>query len=175
VAPNPRSEKIKQVTNRITQNCSTEYDVALAVHDYIAQIISYDMDAYNKILNNENFDYRKVSDASMVLDSCLGVCVGYSNLAVAMFTSIGISAKTLSCYALGQSTEGKWSRKNVQSGSNHVITAVYVNNRWVLMDITWDAANEYQNGSIKKKRSFCRVYFDPTFQFLSCTHKLLLN
>lgn len=166
---------IIRVAKRITLGCSTTYNAALAIHDYIAQTISYDMDSYDKILNNEKIDYAKISDASSVLASRVGVCAGYSNLAVAMFNSIGISAITVSCYALGRSTEGKWSKENVQSASNHVITAVYIKNRWVLMDITWDAVNNYQDGRVKKHRDFRRDYFDPTLPFLSCTHKLLLN
>lgn len=169
------SWKIRRVAEKITRHCSTTYDAALAVHDYIAQTISYDMDSYNKILNEERIDYMKVSNASMVLESGLGVCAGYANLAVAMFTSVGIPAKTLNCYALGYSTEDNWSKENVQSTCNHVITAVYNKNRWLLMDITWDAVNDYQNGCIKKKRDFRRSYFDPTLPFLSCTHRLLIN
>lgn len=167
------SWKIKHIANSITRGSSTSYDAALAVHDYIANTISYDMDSYDKIVNKARIDYAKVSDASLVLASGVGVCAGYSNLAVAMFTSIDIPAKSVSCYALGYSTEGKWSRENIQSSSNHVITAAYIKNRWVLMDITWDAVNNYQDGHVKKHRDFRRDYFDPTLPFLSCTHKLL--
>lgn len=164
--------KIIRLAKQITLTSSTTYNAALAIHDYISQTISYDMDSYSKILNKEKIDYTKVSDASLVLSSGIGVCSGYSNLAVDMFTSIGIPAKTINCFALGRSTEGKWSKENIQSDHNHVITAAYIENRWVLMDMTWDSIKKYEKGHITKHKPLSREYFDPTLQFLSVTHKL---
>ncbi len=164
--------KISRIAKQITLTSSTTYNAALAIHDYISRTISYDMDAYNKMLNKEKVDYSKVSDALLVLSSGIGVCSGYANLAVDMFTSIGIPAKTINCFALGRSTEGRWSKENIQSDHNHVITAAYIDNRWVLMDMTWDSIKKYEKGHITKHKPLSREYFDPTLQLLSVTHKL---
>ena len=167
------TQVIGLVAYNLTRNCSTSYDAALAIHDFISQTIGYDLDACDKILKKENTDYSKVSVPSLVLESSKGVCSGFSNLAVSMFTSIGIPAKTISCYALGYSTEGKWSETAIQSTSNHVITAVNIGSRWLFMDTTWDCKRKYREGRVVEQRPLSREYFDPTLQFLSCTHKIL--
>ena len=167
------SRVIELVAYNITRNCSTSYDAALAIHDFISQTIGYDLDACDKILKKESTDYSKVSTPSLVLESSKGVCSGFSNLAVSMFTSLGIPAKTISCYALGYSTEGKWSETAIQSSSNHVITAVNIGSRWLLMDTTWDCKKKYRGERVVEQRPLSREYFDPTLQFLSCTHRIL--
>lgn len=172
---NDSSHVIDLVAYNITRNCSSSYDAALVIHDFISQTIGYDLDAFDKILKKETIDYSKVSVPSLVLESSKGVCSGFSNLAVAMFTSIGIPAKTVSCFALGYSTEKKWLAQTIQSSSNHVITAVDIGSRWLLMDTTWDCKRKYRAGRIVEQRPLSREYFDPTLQFLSCTHRLLPN
>lgn len=167
--------KISRIAKQITLTSSTTYNAALVIHDYICRTISYDMDSYHKILKKEKTDFSKVSDASLVLSSGIGVCAGYANLAVEMFTSVGIPARTIHCFALGRSTEGKWSKEYIKSDHNHVITAAYIENRWILMDMTWDSTKKYEKGYITKHKPLSRVYFDPTLQFLSCTHKLFPN
>ena len=167
------SPTIKNFAKNITRTCSSSYAATMFIHDCISQTISYDKDSYAKILRKESFNHAIVCDPLLVLSSKKGVCAGYSNLAVAMLTSIGIPAKTISCYALGFNTEGKWSKANIQAELNHVITAAWTDHGCVLMDITWDCVNDYQNGRIIPKKAFTREYFDPTLQFLSCTHKLL--
>ena len=122
----------------------------------------------------------KYNDSSAIatLKARRGVCQGISNLTVAMLRSIGIVAYGLSCYALGISTTGGWDTvENMKALPNHQMTIAYVDNRWMIMDVTWDSDNIYINGKYTQK-SGCGVshkYFDNTIPFLSYTHRLMTN
>lgn len=146
----------------------TDYAKALAIHDWIADNIYYDLDSYH----SGHIDYSKLGSAHAVFNDKLAVCAGYSDLAVIMLRAIGIPSVSISCYALGLSTGGKWTDNNVGNGPNHAITFAYIQKRWVIMDITWDSGNEYKNGKFQHTRKTRHRYFDPTLQCLSSTHKL---
>lgn len=152
----------------ITKWCFNDYSKTLAVHDWIASNIYYDMDSFLK----HSIDYSKLGKATPAFSNKLAVCSGYSALAVAMLRSLGLPAFSQSCYALGLSTTGKWTINNIHQNANHSITMVYLQKRWLIMDITWDSNNKYQNGTFQQNGQISHRYFDPTLQFISGTHKL---
>lgn len=152
---------------QITQGCFTDYAKALAVHDWIADNIYYDFDSYY----SNRIDFSKLGSAAAVYRNKLAVCCGYSDLAIIMLRAVGIPAYSASCYALGVSTEGVWTNNNINNTSNHTITLAYIQKRWVIMDITWDSGNKYENGRFQHTNDTVHRYFDPTLQCFSNTHK----
>jgi len=172
--PTPQSQsdnaKIQTLARNITQDNALEYHKIRSIHNWIADNIYYDMDAfYSK--NYQNID----TSALGTLQSKRSVCQGYSDLSVALLRAIGIPAIGLSCFALGISTEKKWTTQILNSSeTNHRITMVYTQNRWLIMDITWDSDNEYKNGVFGNKSGMGRTYkyFDVTIPFLSFSHRL---
>lgn len=165
----PRGDNVGIIKKayEITRNCFTDYSKALAIHDWIADNIYYDFDSYY----GNNIDYSKLGNAAAVYRNKLAVCAGYSDLAVIMLRSVGIPAYSASCYALGVSTEGKWTKNNINNSSNHAITMAYIQKRWIIMDITWDSGNKYEDGRYKHTNETEHIYFDPTLQSFSNTHK----
>ena len=165
--------EIKTLALQITKNTCFLYLKVLSIHDWVASNIFYDMDA----LNSGQYKYND-SSAIATLKARRGVCQGISNLTVALLRSIGIVAYGLSCYALGISTTGGWDTvENMKALPNHQMTIAYVDNRWMIMDVTWDSDNIYINGKYTQK-SGCGVshkYFDNTIPFLSYTHRLMTN
>jgi transglutaminase-like putative cysteine protease len=167
------NKQIKKISNKITFNIISEYDKIRNIHNWIADNIYYDMDAFNSKLY-KNMDTSALS----TLSTKKSVCQGYSDLSVAMLRAVGIPAMGVSCYALGLSSKKKWSNNIIKSNElNHRITAAFVNNRWVLMDITWDSSKEYINGEFKNNSKMFRSYkyFDVTIPFLSNSHRLSLK
>lgn len=163
--------EIKLLAEKIIKGKHFSYGKILAIHDWIAQNIYYDIDS----LNNGSYKYSD-SSAITTLRNLKGVCQGYTNLSIALLRTIGIPALELPCYALGISTTGGWNNTpNTTSLPNHVISAAYDDNRWILMDITWDSDNIIENGVRKQKtgRGLSRKYFDTSIQYLSNTHRLL--
>lgn len=161
--------QIRDLAMRVTRNLASDYDKILAVHDWVASYLFYDMDS----LRDDSYKQNDHSPLG-VLQSKRTVCQGYANLTVAMLTSIGIRSKVLSCFALGISTEGAWEKKsNLTEEHNHVIPIAYCGNRWVISDVTWDSNNEYVNGKFQKKNGgeVSHKYFDVTLEFISNSHK----
>lgn len=168
LVPSGKNNDIIKKAKEITKYCRDDFSKVLAVHDWIASNIYYDMDSYL----SKKIDYSKLAVASQVFVRKLSVCSGYSDLAVVMLRSLGIPAYSQSCFALGASTEGKWTDENVNHKSNHAFTMVYLENRWMVMDITWDSHNKFQNGSFSKGDRISHRYFDPTLNYFSNSHKL---
>lgn len=168
IVPTGSNRDIISKAYEITKGCFNDYSKVLAVHDWIAANIYYDWDSYCK----GKIDYSKLANGPQVFIRKLAVCAGYSDLAVIMLRALGIPAFSQSCYALGASTLGRWNDQNIKNKSNHAITMVYIQKRWVLMDITWDSPNKYRNGTFQQSGEVSHRYFDPTLQYFSNTHKL---
>jgi len=168
VMPRGDNADIIRKAYEITLGCYTDYSKALAIHDWIADNIYYDLDSFY----SGRINYAKLGNASSVFHEKLAVCAGYSDLAVIMLRAVGIPAYSESCYALGLSTDGIWNHNNVNEASNHAITMAYIQKRWVIMDITWDSGNKFEGGKFQQTGKTEHRYFDPTLQSFSSTHKL---
>ena len=165
------SKTIIELGRSITQFKVTPMQKILAIHDWVANNIYYDCDS----LENRKCDERKYS-ALDVLFAKKCVCRGFANLGVALMRASGIPAIGISCYSLNISTDGGWEREeNNTNVPNHIIAAAFVEKRWVLMDITWDSDNTYENGIYQKRNGsgISRKYFDTTLEMISNTHKFI--
>lgn len=165
-------KEIVQCAEKITRGHLFPYTKMKAVHDFVASNTAYDMDALkaNQYLHDDN-------SALATLRKGRGVCQGYTNLSIALLRSLGIPAMEATCYALGCGTNGGWEKPQNKHSmeANHVITAAFVNNRWSIMDVTWDSDFEYINDE-KRVKTGCGIshrYFDMSMSMLSLTHKLI--
>lgn len=177
-----RSEKMCQSSHPDVVDCAHElargnlfnYSRMLAVHDYVARNIAYDCDAL------ESGNYRFADNSALgTLHKGRSVCQGYANLSVALLRALGIPARVVYCYALGEGTNGAWDTQNNLKAkeSDHVITAAFVDQQWHFMDVTWDSDLKYVGGNrqIKTGLGVRHHYFDMTIPSLSLTHKLFVR
>ncbi len=158
--------RIKSVAEQITQGIVVNYLKVKAIHDWVAKNVFYDKDS----INYDFYIYRDHSP-SITLSTLKGVCQGYANLTDALLKSLGFKSIIIPCFALGQSTTGEWNKaNNTICVANHIMNAVYIECRWILMDVTWDSLNLYERGT-RNSRFFMTIthqYFDPTlFQILT--------
>ena len=163
--------EITSLATKITKYKTGNYNKILAVHDWVAENLYYDKDA----LNSGKYRYERYDVLSM-LDNRRAVCRGYSKLAVTLLRAIDIPAIDVECFALGESSDGDWNdNNNLTAEANHVITFALANNRWIIMDPTWDSVNEYRHGEyIEKTEGGARHnYFDATLAFFSYTHRFI--
>ena len=163
--------EIKVLAEKITKYKTGNYNKILAIHDWVAENLYYDKDS----LNSGKYRYEKYDVLSM-LHNRRTICRGYSKMAVTLLRAINIPAFDVECFALGESSEGDWNcNNNLTAEANHVITYALANNRWVIMDSTWDSVNEYRNGKyIEKSPGGARHnYFDATLAFFSYTHRFI--
>lgn len=160
------------LSKKITKYSHTDYHMVLSIHHWVAMNIYYDMDVLN------SGSYQRIDASALgTLASGKSICQGYSDLSIALLRASGIPAMGMSCFALGLSTTGGWERpENRTAKANHQITLAYADNRWIIMDITWDSDNEFIHGKYQKKTGMgiSHKYFDNTLAFISNTHRFIL-
>lgn len=163
--------EIKSLAEKITKYKTGNYNKILAIHDWVAENLYYDKDA----LKSGKYRYEKYDVMSM-LHNKRTVCRGYSKMAVTLLRAIDIPAIDVECFALGETSDGGWDcNNNLSAEANHVITFALANNRWIIMDPTWDSVNEYRNGEyVEKSEGGARHnYYDATLAFFSYTHRFI--
>jgi len=162
---------IVALANTIIKDISDDYEKARAIYNWVSSNTWYDWDSY------ENRTKRGENSALETLQIRRGVCVGYSNLTVAMLRAIGIPALVAAGHAtriggaLGELFELSESFRNV----NHVWIESYIDGRWVIMDVTWASKNTYRHGTYHKQHTSNQAYFDISLHDLSKTHRYSLN
>ena len=110
----------------ITKACKTDEEKVKKIHDWIATNIAYDFENYY------TGTYYDSADPIWVFKNKRAVCSGYSRLAKIMFSAIGIPCLCI----VGTAT--------TNSGEEpHEWNAVYINDSWKYIDITWDSQNVY--------------------------------
>lgn len=123
--------QITQLANQITVNTKDDYEKLKAIHDWVSGNISYDWkDARDESISNKN-------DAITVLQRRMGVCKGYSTLTAALLRAVGIPTKVISGVGVGMGIPD-WDYVD-KTQSNHAWNEAYVDNRWIILDTTWDA------------------------------------
>lgn len=102
--------KISKIIKKLDLNDKSDYDKVKAIHDYIIENTSYDM-------NLKNYS---------AYDALIGksaVCQGYTLAAYRLFTAAGLESRIVTGYA---------------GGSPHAWNIVKVDGKWYNIDITWD-------------------------------------
>ncbi len=159
--------KISSLARQITYGIESEYEQALAVHDWVAENIYYDYEA----LLNENSEQ---TDALSVLINKRAACQGYSNLMAALLRSCLIPCKVQQGYVLNVNSDKQWTSSNInETKSNHTWNEAYVDGRWIIIDVAYDSQNKYQNGQYVIGDIITHTYFDSTLEFFSLSHKII--
>ncbi len=148
----------------ITENCTTDYERLLAIHDWVSANVYYDDDFASKKVKTTNFY------SADVIENGYAVCSGYAALTKDLLNAVGIPCKQVYGYALGVSEESVWEDVDIRKAeANHVWNEAYVDGRWIILDTTWDSMNTYEGGNFTKGDSISHLYFDVTLEFLSNT------
>ena len=137
------NKKIDTVYNELITDNMTDYDKIKAIHDYIIDNSVYDEQRANNLYN----DYQGEFSSNIATGPLLqghGICSGYTD-AMALF----LDKMNIPNYKI--------------SSENHIWNLVYINNKWLHLDLTWDDP-VINNGEIST--------IDHTY-FLIDTNKLL--
>ena len=151
---------VKQA-NIIIAGITDDYLKVKAIHDWVANNMYYDYPEFN----NKPIPFGD-ADSEVFYGAGLhkrGVCADYANVTTGLCQAAGFPAK----YVVGTADGlGGW--------GGHAWTEVYVDNRWVFLDITWDSQNSF-NGKYSEKQQCTETYFDMPIVQWSVTHKLDSN
>ena len=116
------------LVNALSRDATTDQEKLWTFYVWIANNITYDMIGFEK-------DQLPDSRPKAVLHNRLAVCQGYAQLFNELCAEAGIRSEVIKGYAKGYGYE-----KGQQFGvSNHAWNAVYLDNAWQLIDVTWAA------------------------------------
>ena len=132
------NKRVNKIYNEIVDSNKTPEENIRTIHDYIINNTIYDSDRSDKNIINYRSDI-----AYGPLFQGYGICGGYSDLMELFLEKLGIKSFKI-------------------SSEEHIWNAVYLNNKWVHLDLTWDdpVASDGNN------------YLEHSF-FLISTNKLL--
>ncbi len=161
-------EDVIALSDSICKGITDDYKKLLAIHDYVAENMYYDMDDF---YNKGSHNYAGVED---LLDNKRSVCQGYADLMTMLVRAQKIPCRQLVGYALGLTSAGTWNNNNINATTlNHAWNQAYVNHRWINIDATWDSDNVYENGEYVYGGIDYHLYFDISNLFMSYNHKIL--
>ena len=158
------------LASSITEGISGNYEKILALHDWICRNIYYDTDSVSS---------NGLNDAAYVATDVLGgrkaVCLGYSNLFAAMCRALSIPCNVVTGYAIGlDGYDTAWNGENINTTEpNHAWNEVYLDDRRIIVDTTWDSQNRIEGGTVQAGRSVSHLYFDANIRFFSQNHKII--
>jgi transglutaminase-like putative cysteine protease len=133
--PQEAERSIEEVARYIAERESDPWMRVKALHDYVADRIAYDVDAYKR---------REFGDqgAAAVLRRRRAVCAGYANLLAALGKVTGDDIRVVVGDARLEGSD--------LTGEGHAWNAARIGDAWVLIDATWDAGNVHDRGFEKE-------------------------
>lgn len=156
--------EIVALASEITRELQDDREKLIAIHDWVAANIRYDVEDLPPPV-------EKPQDALSTLRRRSGVCTGYSNLTAALLRASGVPAKVIEGWA--RDPDETWAEllnrcpeADFPDG-NHAWNEVFVDGRWVSVDVTWDA------GYLKDGTFFAdasRRYLDPPREIFENDH-----
>ncbi|MBK8695278.1 MAG: hypothetical protein IPN17_24140 [Deltaproteobacteria bacterium] len=125
------------------------WQLARAVHDYVADRIAYDIRSYRRGVYPRRTPTPSSAPASPV-------CAGYAALFEAVGRAAGLTVRTVLGRARVLEAESM--------GERHAWNAVKLDQRWYLVDVTWDAGSS--DWSTFHKEYGTRYFLTPPEAFL---------
>lgn len=136
----------------LTKDSPNTFESVKRLHDWVADNIAYDAPSFFAgRIPNQNYQ--------AVLNSRLAVCAGYANLFKKLCDLKGIPCTVVSGYSRGYGSS-VFSNENPDN-PNHAWNIVTINQKYYLVDTTWDAGYLEGNG-FKKHYSTGYLFADPT-------------
>ncbi|MBQ7296161.1 MAG: leucine-rich repeat protein [Clostridia bacterium] len=156
--------EIDSLAAELTADCSTDYDKAAALYNWIISNLYYDYDYYNGVTSSTNIT---ASDAFANKNT---VCEGFANLYTAMCRSVGVPCRKVIGYSVSAAySDGEYFDAYFVNESNHAWNEIYVNDAWIVVDATWDCGNTYENGVYTEKSRSVK-WFGMDFEEFSQRH-----
>ncbi len=130
----PEEDKLKidaeadRILKEIIKDDMDVYDQIKTVHDYIVEHTRYDIERNEK----DTSPYKSNTAYGAIFDG-YATCVGYTDLLAIYLTKLGIDN-----YKIATTPDAI-----SYSKTGHIWNAVYYNNEWVHIDLTWDDPVSY--------------------------------
>jgi transglutaminase/protease-like cytokinesis protein 3 len=141
-------KSIEKFAKKIESDFTTDIEKTRAAYYWISNNVSYDYKSANSVRSSgyhyyDDSELKKVQleYAENVLKEKKSVCEGYSQLLKYVLEQLEVKCEVIDGYA---KTEVKEIGK-IKNEENHAWNAVYLNEKWQLIDATWSTGNEENN------------------------------
>jgi hypothetical protein len=146
--PADAEQSIAGVARYIARGESQPWLRIKALHDYVADRVAYDAEAYQK------GEYPP-QDAETVFRDRRSVCAGYANLLAALGQAAGEDIVVIGGDARVRGSD--------VTGEGHAWNAARIDGRWTLIDATWDAGH-LSDGRFVKEYGTDYLFAPPEVQ-----------
>ena len=115
--------EVDNIINKLITSTQNDYEKIKVIHDYIINNTKYDVE------RNQNKDSNYLSYIAYgPLFEHMATCNGYTDLMAIFLTKFNIKNYKIAT-----------TKESISSSSNgHIWNAVYLNNQWLHLDLTWD-------------------------------------
>lgn len=140
-------ESIISFADKINSDFDSDIEKTRAAYYWISNNISYDYKdkesvakrKYNKeSFANDLYNIDKYKYAEKSLSSNKAICAGYSLVLKHTLDELNIKCEVINGYAKTDISDVGWKTNE----TNHAWNAVYLNDKWQLIDATWSTGNE---------------------------------
>lgn len=150
------NESVDSIVGAANVKCDSDYEKAAFVHDFIVLNCTYDIDTFNKYLNNSNEGTSLAYTSYGCLVNRKAVCEGYSKAYKLILNRLNIECEVVS----GTAT-------NDMGMGNHAWNYIKLDDGYYLVDVTWDDP-VYSDGT--QRNEVRRDYFCLNSEMLSKDH-----
>ncbi|MBQ8931448.1 MAG: transglutaminase domain-containing protein [Ruminiclostridium sp.] len=153
-------DEIKYLSDYIAKDIKGDYNKTIAIANWVSENIYYDRDARDSSVTQDTICIKNVLQRKRT------VCAGYSNLFCALLEAQGIKAVNIK----GTVTSDDIAYEELADGQvNHEWSAVWLDDRWVVIDTVWNSGNKYEKGEYRKGKCY-QKYTDISPLALSFDH-----
>ncbi|MBE6636275.1 MAG: transglutaminase domain-containing protein [Ruminococcaceae bacterium] len=160
------SDTIRNLSNEIVGDETDTYRKLYLLNKWVAENIYYDYD----------YLYGRSDSLSLsaleVYETRRSVCDGYATLLGNLIQAQGIPCIRVSTYSTGSGTIDENNAQTTESNHVHIEAYLAEENRWVIMDPTWDSGNRYENGEYLTENASAK-WFDISPDLMAFTHKII--
>lgn len=115
--------RVKEITNELIKPTDTDKEKIKIIHDYIIEHNKYDV-----LINKNKVSPYSSSNAYGALFEGYAICNGYADLMAIFLNKMGFKNIKVA------TTPNEISYSN----TGHIWNAVYLDNKWLHLDLTWD-------------------------------------
>lgn len=162
------AKDLYDLSNKIVKDadCVSDYDKVLAISKWIGYNLYYDRDTAEAGVTAETISMKEV------LATKRATCAGFTNL-----FGFLCAAQNINVYSYrGGVPRLEVSYEDIESAPmNHEWSCALIEDRYMLMDVTWMTGNYVENGEKKRTKRLHFDYFDMQLDFMSVEHRIMLT
>lgn len=154
-------DEIKNLSDEICNGANNDYERALAISQWVSSNIYYDLDA-----SDDSVTLTNITLENIVADRRT-VCAGFANIYAALCSAQGIDTINIR----GGTIQRNISHSMLEGSSErHEWNAVWIDERWVIVDTTWNTQNIYSGGEYRDGSTNLK-FFDISIDAISADHR----